>query len=68
MRLQAVKSKRQSVKQNSKYWYMTYIHECPLCGRSDRWRERMYTSKPPEAKDRVSLFYITLCQCYYGKI
>jgi len=25
-----------------KYWYVTYIDECPVCGRSDKWRERVY--------------------------
>ena len=25
-----------------KYWYVTYIDECPVCGSGDTYRERVY--------------------------
>jgi hypothetical protein len=25
-----------------KYWYATFIDECPLCGLVKKWRERVY--------------------------
>lgn len=34
------------------YWYKIYQVECVLCGHSDEWRERMFTPKPEDAKER----------------
>lgn len=36
----------------TKYWYMTYIDECPVCGRGNTERKRMYTPKPENPADR----------------
>jgi hypothetical protein len=35
-----------------KYWYFKSLHECPVCGRSDTYRERRYTPKPENPQDR----------------
>lgn len=35
-----------------KYWYRTTIQECPICGRGDTYRERMYTKKPADVRKR----------------
>lgn len=32
----------------SKYWYRIVTHECPLCGRSVVYRERVYGDKPKD--------------------
>jgi hypothetical protein len=39
-----------------KYWYKTYIEECPVCGRSDQYKERQYTEKPEDYLDRVKVY------------
>jgi len=36
----------------NKYWYMTYIIECPVCGSTDRYRERKYTERPLDIEER----------------
>ena len=33
-------------------WYMTEIHECPVCGRGNTYRERRFTPKPAKEADR----------------
>jgi hypothetical protein len=33
---------------NKKHWYITFITECPVCGRGHKWRERVY-AKPVES-------------------
>lgn len=35
-----------------KYWYMTYVEYCPVCGKEDTWRERRYTPRPEKWEDR----------------
>lgn len=34
------------------HWYFIYCHECPLCGKTDEYRERRYTPRPAEYEDR----------------
>lgn len=34
------------------HWYKIYIDECVLCGAGGERRERQYTPKPKEARDR----------------
>jgi len=29
------------------HWYKITYQECPLCGRSETYRERVYGEKPP---------------------
>jgi hypothetical protein len=36
-----------------KYWYLITIHECPLCGRGNTYRERQYSPKPEDPAQRV---------------
>ena len=35
------------------YWYKRIIHECPVCGRVDEYRERQYNDKPDNPWDRI---------------
>lgn len=35
------------------YWYFYYFRECPVCGRDDSYKERRYTEKPKEKKNRA---------------
>jgi hypothetical protein len=35
-----------------KYWYRMYFGECPLCGRSKSYRERVYGEKPEDPNER----------------
>lgn len=35
-----------------KYWYKTYIVECPVCGNTDEFKERVYTEKPLNIEER----------------
>lgn len=34
------------------HWYLTIVTECPVCGRGDVARIRMYTPRPIDATDR----------------
>ena len=36
-----------------RYWYKTWIYECPCCGAGDRYRERQYTPKPEDPRLRT---------------
>ena len=36
------------VEVKKKYWYKTYITECPVCFGGDTVRERQYSWPPPE--------------------
>lgn len=31
-----------------KHWYKTTVQECPLCGRGDVYRERIYGDRPKD--------------------
>ncbi len=35
-----------------KVWYFIYSNYCPICGRTDEWRERRYGPKPDKWEDR----------------
>lgn len=35
-----------------RYWYRIYIGECPVCGRSKEYRERVYGRKPKDPMKR----------------
>ena len=37
---------------SKKYWYRIYIGECPVCGRSKSYRERVYSPRPEKREDR----------------
>ena len=34
------------------YWYLFTIIECPVCGITGKFKERKYTKKPKNEKDR----------------
>ncbi len=50
------------MKGNKKYWYMLYIEECPVCGRTDEFKERRYTRKPGDRVDRYN-YKQEYCYC-----
>ncbi len=35
-----------------KYWYLYTYFECPVCSRGDVHKERQYTEKPEDPRDR----------------
>ena len=35
-----------------KYWYFITYSACPVCGHDYSYRERRYTTKPEDAKER----------------
>ena len=35
------------------YWYRLFTFVCPICGREDKYRERVYDEKPEDYADRV---------------
>lgn len=40
------------MKRKRKYWYKLYIGECPVCGRDQSYRERVYGRKPKDPAKR----------------
>lgn len=47
-----------------KHWYFVYVHECPICGMFDEHRERRYTPKPKDWRERF-LFRWTSCSWHW---
>jgi len=39
-------------KTQKKHWYKIHIGECPVCGRDQSYRERVYGKKPKNYKKR----------------
>jgi len=37
----------------SKYWYLTRVYACVLCGAENRSRERVYGPKPEDPNERL---------------
>lgn len=35
-----------------KYWYKFYHHYCPVCGRENTYKVRMFTPKPDDVYER----------------
>ena len=45
-----------------KYWILTTITECIVCGRGSTEKERQYTPKPKEySKRRIRIFRYDYC-------
>ena len=44
------------------YWYLSQVIECPVCGRVDEFKERRYTEKPKDKKDRYN-YKQEYCYC-----
>lgn len=36
------------------HWYCIYVGECPVCGKDQGYRERVYGTKPDLVEDRYS--------------
>ena len=36
------------------HWYKLHIKECPICGKDDSWRERVYGEKPDKVEERTT--------------
>lgn len=34
------------------HWYKTTIHACPVCGRERVYRERQFTPRPKDPRER----------------
>jgi hypothetical protein len=51
-------------KGKGKYWYYITEYECVLCWHSEVYRERRYTPKPKEYKDRHE-FHQTACGSHF---
>jgi hypothetical protein len=47
-----------------KYWYKFYISECVLCGSGYTEKERMYTPKPEDPRERYE-YHQTACQSHF---
>ena len=45
-----------------KYWYLFHYEECPVCGASEIWKERIYNK--PKPKDCVDRKVFTYLNCY----
>jgi len=54
--------KQTSNKTQKAYWYRLYFGECPVCGRDQSYRERVYGPKPKKPKDRI--VYLPETQTY----
>jgi hypothetical protein len=46
------------------YWYKFITYECVLCGKSDRYKVRMYNEKPKDIAERYEYNQVT-CECFY---
>jgi len=40
------------IKHMLEHWYCLYETECVLCGRGEKWRERVYGPRPEKYEDR----------------
>jgi len=48
-----------------RHWYRLHLGECPLCGRDQSWRERVYGPKPKRWKNRVVLEPLYACSEHF---
>lgn len=54
-------------KPKRKYWIRFHTDECPPCGRSDTWKERVYdTPKPEDSYERYKLHWYMCSSCMMG--
>ncbi len=49
----STREKVRPVSRRRGYWYKRFITECPVCGRGDDYRERQYSERPEDPRDRV---------------
>lgn len=45
-------SATQTKQKRPAHWYRIYVSECPVCGRGDEVRERIYGRKPKDPNKR----------------
>lgn len=38
-------------------WYLTYVGECPVCGRDKSYKVAQYTPPPPKEQRYIPLSY-----------
>ena len=50
--ISANKSQTPQDKTSPRYWYVTHVTECVLCGRSEIYRQRRYDDRPPDPVNR----------------
>lgn len=36
-----------------RHWYRLFVGECPVCGRDQSYRERVYGPRPRKRSDRI---------------
>lgn len=41
-----------------KYWYLTELWICPICGKEIKYKQRKYTKKPKEVTDLIKVKYV----------
>lgn len=42
-------------------WYLTYVGECPVCGKNCGWKEAKYTKPPPKQERYI---HLPITECY----
>lgn len=48
------------------YWYRFWLGECPLCGKDQSYKERVYGPKPEDDNERYKYSGDCWCGCSYG--
>jgi len=56
------KKKEKKENKDGKYWYSFNIVECPVCGRTDKYKERRYSKRPKHKVDRYN-YRQEYCYC-----
>ena len=57
--MDTIKGKKKPVKP---HWYLMTYGECPVCGRSNKSKERRYTKKPKSIRERYC-YDSSYCGC-----
>ena len=53
-------------KLNNTYWYLITIYYCVICGKEDKYRERIYDKPKPENWNERNIFIENMCdKCKY---
>ena len=47
------------------HWYFISVHECPICGRTETFRERRYGRKPKSWKKTHEYFQTSGCGSHF---
>lgn len=46
-------------------WYYIEIHACPICGRSETFRERRYGVRPDDPRERFAYLETSGCWSHF---